>query len=411
MFKKISKIILTRLLFLAAVFVPISSALALNPQDAQITQETQIAQSSQNIQESQANFLKAEIVRISNGQEVIADDGTKTYEQTIELKGLEGEWKDKLISIEKSQFNTLGPKSYKVGDVMLLTNNKDNQGQDHFAIIDYVRENSIYFLIFLFVGLVFLIGRKKGIKAIISLVLSFLVIIYFIIPQIAGGADPVFISAIGAMIIMLLAIYLTYGFDYFSHLGAASMIFSLIITVLLSQIFTEVTRLTGQVDESATILAQLLGPSFNAKGLLLAGFIIGALGILDDVIINQLSIIEELHKTDKNLSSFELFKKGLKVGVDHISAIVNTLFLAYTGTSMPLILLFAADKTMQYNLSTVVNMETIATEIVRTLTGSIGIILSVPISTLIAAIFIPKFFSKRALKKLSEQKHTHHVHA
>lgn len=354
---------------------------------------------------SNSIFFKAEIVQVNNTNEEIAEDGTKTYIQTIELKGLEKPWKDQLITVSNSEFNTLGPKSYQKGDVMLLVDTKDDSGKDHFVIADFVRETPLYFLAFIFVALVALIGKKKGLMALFSLFLSFLVIVYFMVPQIAGGSDPVLISAIGAIFITILTLYMTYGFTYFSHLGAISVMASLLITVIMSQFFSDLTKLTGKAEESVTYLTQLLGPNFNARGLLLAGFIIGALGVLDDVIINQLSLIEELHKADKKLSSFELFKRGLKVGVDHISAIVNTLFLAYTGASLPLLLLFVADKSVQYSFTSVINMESITTEIVRTLTGSIGIVLSVPISTFFAAIFIPMFF-----KKGHATGHTHHAH-
>lgn len=371
------------------------------------TQTSEPAQTPAPTQTSASNssFFKAKIVQVSSTKEEIAEDGTKTYIQTVELKGLENPWKDQLITVDNSEFNTLGPKSYQKGDVMLMVDNKDDSGKDHFVIADFVRETPLYILGFIFIALVALIGKKKGLMALLSLILSFLVIVYFMIPQIANGADPVLISAIGAIIITIITLYLTYGFNYFSHLGAISVIASLLITVIMSQFFSDLTKLTGKAEESVTYLTQLLGPNFNARGLLLAGFIIGALGILDDVIINQLSLIEELHKADKNLSSLELFKRGLKVGVDHISAIVNTLFLAYTGASLPLLLLFVADKSVQYSFTSVINMEIITTEIVRTLTGSIGIVLSVPISTFFAAVFIPRFIKKR-----NAVTHMHHAH-
>jgi uncharacterized membrane protein len=159
------------------------------------------------------------------------------------------------------------------------------------------------------------------------------------------------------------------------------------------------------VDEQASNLLQLLGSNFNLKGVLLASFIIGAIGVLNDVVINQVSLIEELHRADPGMTSRNLFSRGLKVGVDHISAIVNTLFLAYVGASLPLLLLFSADQFSKYDYTTIMNLEIIATEIVRTLTGSLGLIMAVPISTLIAAVFVPKYF------KNDQQSHHAHAHA
>ncbi len=368
--------------------------------------QTAFAQSNQN-QTAKPNtpdkvdLFKAKIIDIQNIREGVGLDGIKTYIQNIKLRGLEKQWKNKEITIQESEFNSIGPDAYKKGDIMIISHNKDENGQDAFGIFDYSRENSIYLLGFLFIGLVILIGRTKGIKALIALILSFLVIIYFILPQIVAGGDPVIISAIGAIFIAFSSLYITYGFKHFSHIAAASLGSSLILTVIISQIFTVLARLTGNTEENITYLSQILGPNFNARGLLLAGFIIGALGVLNDVVINQISLVEELYKMNHSLHWKKLFQKGLKVGIDHISAIVNTLFLAYVGTSLPLLLLFVTDKTIRYDTSTVINMEMITTEIVRTLAGSLGLILSVPIATLIGAVFIPKY-AKKYKKELFE---------
>ena len=352
-------------------------------------------------------FFKARITRITNQGEQVGLDGVKSYLQSYRLKTLDGKWKNKEINITNSEFNTTGLDAFKIGDSLIVAHNLDEAGKDQFYVVDYVRENAIYILGFLFIGLVILIGRGKGVKALISLAVSFLVIIWFILPQIIHGGDPVLISVIGAIIITVTSLYITYGFKYFTHIGVASMGLSLIITVAITAIFTEATKLTGNVDEQSTLLTQMLGANFNVKGLLLAAFIIGAIGVLDDVVINQISLIEELHRTDRNMSWQKLFQRGLKVGVDHISAIVNTLFLAYVGASLPLLLLFSADQTSKYDFSTVINLEVIATEIVRTLTGSLGLILAVPISTLIAAIFIPKYFKEHKNELKSFSPHVH----
>ena len=368
-----------------------------------------LAQTQQPSAQSQQDFFKAKIVKITNEGEQIGLDGIKTFLQSYTLKALDGKWKNKEITISNSEFNTISLVAFKVGDVLLVAHTVGEQGEDQFYVVDYVRETGMYFLAFLFVGMVILIGRMKGVKALISLAISFAVIVWFILPQIIHGADPVLISVIGGIIITVLSLYITYGFKYFTHIGAISMGISLVFTVTITQIFTEWTKLTGNVDEQAALLTQMLGSNFNLKGLLLAAFIIGAIGVLDDVVINQISLIEELHRADKTMTWQKLFQRGLKVGVDHISAIVNTLFLAYVGASLPLLLLFSADTMTKYDYSTIINLEVIATEIVRTLTGSLGLIAAVPISTLIAAIFIPKYFHKHQ-EMLSKKSFSPHVH-
>ncbi len=391
--KKNFSIVLCSLLFATAI-----------SQTALATDNTTI-----NSDDTRQEFFKARIMKITNEGEEIALDGIKTFLQSYELRAIDGQWKDRQILVENSEFNIIGPDAFKPGDVLLVGHSVTDEGQDYFYVADYVRESAMYILAFLFAGMVLLIGRMKGLKAIVSLAVSFVVIIWFILPQIVHGADPVLISVIGAIIITVLSLYITYGFKYFTHIGAVSMGASLIFTVIITKIFTEWTKLTGNVDDNATLLSQMLGANFNVKGLLLAAFIIGAIGVLDDVVINQISLIEELHRTDKSLTWQKLFQKGLKVGVDHISAIVNTLFLAYVGASLPLMLLFSADQLSKYDYSTIINVEIVSTEIVRTLTGSLGLIFAVPIATFIAAVFIPKYFSKHQ-KALKEKSYSPHVH-
>lgn len=359
--------------------------------------------------ETRQEFFKARIIKVSDEGQQIGLDGIKTYLQSYLLKGLDGQWKNKEVTVTDSEFNTIGLDAFKPGDVLIVAKNVNEQGMEQYYVVDYVRESPIYILTFLFMGMVILIGKMKGVKALLSLAVSFIVIIWFILPQIVQGNDPVLISIVGAIIITIISLYLTYGFKYFTHVGVVSMGLSLIITVIITTVFTEWTKLTGNVDEQATLLTQMLGSNFNVKGLLLAAFIIGAIGVLDDIVINQISLIEELHRADRSMSWQKLFQRGLKVGVDHISAIVNTLFLAYVGASLPLLLLFSADQLSKYDYSTIINLEVIATEIVRTLTGSLGLIVAVPIATFIAAIFIPKYFQKHQ-DELKRKTFSPHVH-
>lgn len=353
------------------------------------------------------DFFKAVITDIKNEKEENSLDGIKTYVQTITVKGIDAKWQNKTVIIENSEFNTIGPKALNKGDNLLIAHTQDENGQNLYSIVDYVREPGLFILIALFVVMVIVLGKGKGLKALFALGLSFFIIIGFLVPQILHGGDPVFISTIAALLITLSSLYITHGFKPYTHIGSVSILLSLIVTVILSIIFTEITKLSGTSDEQVVYLQQLLGGTLNLKGLLLAGFIIGALGILDDVVVNQVSVIEELHHANHQLSWRELFKKGLKVGIDHISAIVNTLFLAYVGSSLPLIMLFAADQLNKFEFPSVLNLEIITTEIVRTLVGSLGLIAAVPITTLIAAILVPKIAKQIEGKEHIKQFHSH----
>ena len=148
--------------------------------------------------------------------------------------------------------------------------------------------------------------------------------------------------------------------------------------------FICLSKLTGITSEEVSYLATIGATTVNFKGLVLAGIIIGALGVLDDVVISQITTVEQLAGADNNISKRELFKRAYKVGVSHISSMTNTLFLAYAGASLPLLILFVSGQSVFTGWLQVINNEAIATEIVRTIVGSIGLILSVPIATYLA---------------------------
>jgi uncharacterized membrane protein len=167
----------------------------------------------------------------------------------------------------------------------------------------------------------------------------------------------------------------------------ASVFISLLITLGLSVLFTFLTRLSG-LNEEAGFLLDMSATKINFQGLLLAGFLIGAVGVLDDVVIGQIEAVGQLKKANPFMSSWDLFKSGYKIGNTHLGAIINTLFLTYAGASLPLLLIFSLQDGSVVNFSQAINNELIATEIVRTLVGSIGVALSMPIATALGAKFL-----------------------
>ncbi|MEK7159780.1 MAG: YibE/F family protein, partial [Patescibacteria group bacterium] len=253
------------------------------------------------------------------------------------------------------------------------------------------RRGYLYLLAIVFSVVIVLIGKKQGFKSLISLILTFVVIMKYIVPKIVAGGNPLFVSIIGSVIILAVIIYLTWGFKLKAHIGLLSILLSLIITGLISILFTKLTELSGLSDENAMFLVGLSKTAINFKGLLLAGIVLGTVGVLDDVVISQISSVEQLSDANKSWKFKELYKSAMKVGVDHISSMTNTLFLAYAGASLPLLLLFNLNSGPFVNFSQIINNEAIATEIVRTLTGSVGLMLAMPLSTLIAA----KYYARK----------------
>jgi len=344
-----------------------------------------------NLQENsvtEEEIFKARVIEVIRQNTVTSEDGSVLVQQKLKLKGLSGNWEDEEFVFDGTKYEVISANTYEAGDKVMVTHSQDMEGNDIFYVIDAVRQGSIYWLALLFAIVVIAVGRLKGLRALVVLVLTFLIILAFIIPRILAGNNPLFISIIGSLFILVLAIYITEGFKRTSTVAVFSIFIALIITGLLSVWFTAVTKLTGFASDEAIYLMGLTGGDINVQGLLLAGIILGALGVLDDVIISQVTLVRELKLANPQLSGRHLYSKAMKVGVSHMSAMVNTLFLAYAGAALPLLILFSIKEPPFLTFGQVLNNEMIATEIVRTLTGSIGLVLAVPIATLLAVNLI-----------------------
>ena len=333
--------------------------------------------------------FKAEVVEIVAEQTTDFDDGNSVRQQDIRLRSLDESFSDdEIIFRGIGSFDVIKKNFYKEGDKVMVVASYDDIGVVNFYITDYIRNKSLAWIFAVFVLVLLVVGRSKGLRAILSLVLSFLVIIKYIIPQILAGADAIIVTIIGSLVILLIVVYLTEGFNKKSHIASLSIFISLILTIILSWLFVNLARLSGLGSEEISFLISLDTFTINFKGLLLAGIIVGTLGVLDDIVISQVATVEQLYLADKLQSKSQVYKKAYAVGVSHISSMANTLFLAYAGASFPLLILFVSGESAFGGIFDVVNNEAIATEIVRTLAGSIGLVLAVPISTVLAVIFL-----------------------
>lgn len=338
--------------------------------------------------QKEEGIFKARVIEILEQKTVVRDDDSLSTQQKIKLLGLEGRWKNQEIIYDGTEFDVLSAGEYKIGDKVVVNYSLGPEGEEYFYIIDFSRTSSIYWLVFLFALTVIIIGKMKGLRALIVLFLTFVIILKFIIPQILSNHNPLLISIIGSFFILFLAIYITEGIKRTSTIAIFAILISLIITGLLSVWFSALTKLTGFANEEVIYLIGLAGSQINIRGLLLAGIIIGALGVLDDVIISQVMLVKELKISNPKLTNIQIYQQAMRVGVSHLSSMVNTLFLAYAGASLPLLILFSVKKPPFLNFSQVIDNEIIATEIVRTFTGSIGLVLAVPIATILAVKFI-----------------------
>ncbi|MEK9183312.1 MAG: YibE/F family protein [Patescibacteria group bacterium] len=334
-------------------------------------------------------ILSAKIIEITAEKEIIKEDGSKIIQQNLKLRGLKGQWKNRTFNFEGiSDLEVIGNNRYKKGDKVLVNYIQNDEGRETFLVFDYVRTGSLYLLAAIFAIVTLLVGRKKGLKALISLILSFLIILYFIVPQILSGGNALTISLVGGFLILVIMIYLTEGFNKKSHLAIISIFISLLITFLLSWLFTYLARLSGLAQEEAIYLTGITKTPLNFQGLLLAGILIGTLGVLDDIILSQIEAVEQLKIANHDLTRREIFRSAFSIGNTHLGAAINTLFLTYAGAALPLLLLFSIKQPPFMSFSQVINSEMIAAEIVRTLTGSIGIALALPIATIIATYSI-----------------------
>jgi len=338
---------------------------------------------------AQSRILEGKILEVLEEEDFIDQDGTAITQQNLKIEITSDEESGKIIIFEGiGEYAVVAKNIYEKGDRVLLMKDVDFEGNDFYYVTDYLRTGKIYFLAAIFILAVITVGRWKGFMSLVSLFISFLVILKFIIPKILSGSSPLLISIVGGIVILFVAVYLTQGFNKKSHLINIALSACFIFTGIFSFIFTNVTKLTGFASEEAIYLIGINDGTLNIKGLLLAGILIGALGVLDDVIVSQVSLVEQIKKANPSLTPREVYKRALRVGVDHISSMTNTLFFAYAGAALPLLILFSIKQPPFLTFNQIISNEVIATEIVRTLVGSVGLILAIPISNYLASYFL-----------------------
>ncbi|WP_435846984.1 YibE/F family protein [Streptomyces eurythermus] len=253
-----------------------------------------------------------------------------------------------------------------------------------YAVTDVNRKFPMTLLAGVFAVAVVLVGRLRGVMALVALAVSFLVLTLFILPAILEGSNPLLVAVIGSSAIMLIALYLCHGLSARTSVAVLGTLISLALIGVLGSLFIGWAALTGNTDDNTGLIHGLY-PSIDMSGLLLAGVIIGSLGVLDDVTVTQTSAVWELHEANPSMGWRGLYRAGIRIGRDHIASVVNTLVLAYAGAALPLLLLFSI---AQSSVGTVANSELVAEEIVRTLVGSIGLVASVPVTTALAALVV-----------------------
>lgn len=257
-------------------------------------------------------------------------------------------------------------------------------GSEIYTVRDLDRRAALVWLGVLFIGVVLVFGRMQGLRSLVSLAGSFAVIMYVLLPLLIRGFNPVFTSIVIGALILFVAIFFTHGFNMRALIAFSGTVLSIGFTGLLATGAIDVLSLSGFFSDETVYLNFTTDGMLDFEGLLLGGMIIGVLGVLDDIAITQVAVVRELKLAAGHATVRELYRKALRVGREHVSALVNTIVLAYAGVSLPLLLWFYGSETP---FSMIVNNEVFATEIARTIVGSIGLIVTVPITTALAAFF------------------------
>lgn len=329
--------------------------------------------------QNKEDFYKAEVLRVEEEGEQIGDFGEEMKYQWLLLRLEDGERKTikHLLGFEE--------KELKEGEKVVLL-----RMDGELIIIDRYRLDGVGNIAIGLAIIVIVIAGWRGMGSLLGMGLSLLIIILFIVPRIVSGESPLQTTIVGSMAILLLTIFLSHGVNKKITVAVVATFACLVLAGVLSFLFVKLIGIDGLGSEEAFSLSLGFGERINFEGLYLASIIIGTLGVLDDVTVAQSATVFELAEANKKLGKWELFKRGMRVGKEHVASMINTLVLAYAGSSLVLFLLFYINRDSQ-PVWVVLNSGLIVEEIVRSLAGSLAIIMAVPLTTIMAA----QVFGKR----------------
>ena len=309
--------------------------------------------------------------------------GHPQIHQKLELIVSRGPRRGEVIIVEQTLHAFSGQAPYKAGDRVYVNESHDVDGRPAYYIVGYDRSGTLLWMALLFVALVVLVGRKRGASSLVGMALSFVIIFALVLPRIVAGQNPMTVAILGTALAMPPSYYLAHGLNRKTTVALAGSLAGLILTGTLAVLFVEVAHLTGYASGEAGFLQTMRPGELDIKGLLLAGMVIGVLGVLDDITVAQAAIVEQLRAANPSLKWRQLYSRAMQVGQDHIASMVNTLVLVYAGAALPLLILLS-DRSL--SLAYVLSHEVVAEEIVRMLVTSMGLVAAVPITTLLASL-------------------------
>lgn len=353
----------------------------LSPNFVALAQESEIVSDSHTLE-------KAVVVDILSVKEkFLAISDTPVVVQTLEVKIVSGENKGKIVIFD-NDYSVL-----EIGEKFILSHTNTSDGRELFAVSDHYRLPVLLILIGLFILITVFFGGIQGGRGILSLAGSLVIIFFVLLPLLIKGYNPVIVSILVSSVIIVIGSYVTHGFNRTTTTAVIGMIGTIIVTGILAIIAVKTTALTGFSEDESVYLAINTKGALDATGLLLGGILIGLLGTLYDASISQAIAVEEIHLANPDLSKKEVYKRVIRMGREHIGALVDTLAIAYVGAALPLLLLIYSSTDLP--LGALLNQEIFATEIVRIVIGSIGVILAVPATTYISTMMLVGKIKKR----------------
>ena len=327
--------------------------------------------------------------------------GPATKVQDVRAKIIKGDRRGEIISF-KNDYAIM-----EVGDKVFLDTTILDTGEVLYAVSDFERRPVLVFLGILFILTVVGLGKMQGVRSLVSLMVSILAIFFVLIPLLLKGYSPVMVATLVSTAILFFAIFFTHGFNRNSVIAFSGTVVAVIVTGILAQVSISMGNITGLFADESAYLNYNTNGVLDFAGLFLASIMIGMLGVLDDISITQVAVVRELYASAKHLSQKEIFASALRVGKEHVGALVNTLVLAYVGVALPTVMYFSLS-TM--GVGELINREIFANEIVRTILGSIGLILTVPITTWLAVFFLKQFRGKPLSDRERVHGHSHGGH-
>ena len=357
-----------------------------------------VALHAQELVEDTTTTYKAQVIKIvSKGSQEIAATKVENPTQIIQVEIINGDKKGFITTFENDYVQL------EQGETFFLNHTVRTNGTEIFSVSDPYRLKSIIFFVALFILVTIIFGGKQGVRGLVSLVGSLALIFYVLLPGLLSGISPVLLSIGVSSLIIILGSYITHGFNRTTTTAVIGMILTIVITGILATTAVESTRLTGLADEEAIYLNFNTGGTLDFSGLLLGAILIGLLGTLYDASISQAIAVEEIYATNPKLTKNEVYKKVLRIGREHIGALVDTLAIAYVGAALPLLLFFVHATNLPFGM--IINREIFATEIIRIVIGSIGVILAVPLTTFIST----QMLVGRPITR-THSSHSHHHH-